>query len=65
MDTNDMQKALDTLANDINAAVRQYLESTEHTHTPTISIEYIVAHSIGQRHFEPTVTVSGELTGVS
>lgn len=61
MQATDMQDALNQLSEEIRAAIARYLDAVEHTNTPTISVEYLVAHSIGARNYQPTVTVTGEL----
>lgn len=62
MQATDMQKALDHLAEEIRESIVRYLDAVDHTNTPTISVEYLVAHSIGARNYQPTVTVTGELS---
>lgn len=62
MKATDIQHALDNLATNIRDAMIRYLDETEHTHTPTISIEFVITHSIGESQYSPTVTVQGAMT---
>lgn len=63
MKADDMQKSLNDLASTIKAAVNEYLDATEHTHTPSIAVEFIATNTIGEKQFTPLVVVQGAMVG--